>query len=387
MVYVSQRKMTYKLLIVGSLLFSQLVVLAQEQATNIVDVAVEETSSASSEFTQRDIDVMWLSHLFWRMEQADIHPMEIEIFCRDALRLVPVSDAAVGRLIEYYLLVKGEVGMSAMAARYALLLNPEIAAYHEHWEEIEEQLDSKPKEPAATERSSEAQLDFEQWMDDAAKQLESGKLINCENLLRSLFFLYPKNREVVKRLGSLYVIRQEWALAAMAYTYAHWLFPEDPDFANNFALSLDKIGRTEDALRTMSEELERFKDSAFHARNCGFLAMKLDRVSEARDYFSRWVELEASEPLAWIQYGLALKEEGKLPFAKVAFQRAYDLDPRRSIPVVELARIAVAKKKGKEVLKWLRNARKVLPPAEFNQLLSDEDFASLGAIKRELQDE
>ena len=238
MVYVPQRKMTYKLLIVGSLLFSQLVVLGR-QATNIVDVAVEETSSASVN-SPADIDVMWLSHLVWRMEQADIHPMEIEIFCRDALRLVPVSDAAVGRLIEYYLLVKGEVGMSAMAARYALLLNPEIAAYHEHWEEIEEQLDSKPKEPAATERPSEAQLDFEQWMDDAAKQLESGKLINCENLLRSLFFLYPKNREVVKRLGSLYVIRQEWALAAMAYTYAHRLFPEDPDFANNFALSLIK---------------------------------------------------------------------------------------------------------------------------------------------------
>ena len=58
--------------------------------------------------------------------------------------------------------------------------------------------------------------------------------------------------------------------------------------------------------------------------------------------FSRWVELEPSEPLAWIQYGLALREEDRLPFAKVAFQRAYDLDPRRTVPVTELAKIAAS---------------------------------------------
>ena len=154
--------------------------------------SVADAESSGEEFERLDMDVLWLSHLFWRMEQADIHPMEIEIYCRDVLKLVPVNEAAVGRLVEYYTLVKGEVGMAAMASRYAMVLNRNAPVLETHWAKIEERLNSLPVIPEEAVNPSEALLDYEQWMDDARRHLEAGKLILCENTLRSLFVLYPR---------------------------------------------------------------------------------------------------------------------------------------------------------------------------------------------------
>ena len=348
--------------------------------------SVADAESSGEEFERLDMDVLWLSHLFWRMEQADIHPMEIEIYCRDVLKLVPVNEAAVGRLVEYYTLVKGEVGMAAMASRYAMVLNRNAPVLETHWAKIEERLNSLPVIPEEAVNPSEALLDYEQWMDDARRHLEAGKLILCENTLRSLFVLYPKNREIIQNLGSLYVLRREWALAAMVFTYAHWLYPKDQDFANNYALSLDKLGRTDEALEEMIGEFERYPKSAFHARNCGYLALKLDRIAEARDFFSSWVELDQDDPLAWIQYGLALKKEKRLPFAKVAFQRAHELDVLRLQPILELARIAAVKKQEREVKKWLAKLKELIADEHFLRVLGDAAFDGMESMKKELLD-
>ena len=146
------------------------------------------------------------------------------------------------------------------------------------------------------------------------------------------------------------------------------------------------MGRTDEALEEMIGEFERYPKSAFHARNCGYLALKLDRIAEARDFFSSWVELDQDDPLAWIQYGLALKKEKRLPFAKVAFQRAHELDVLRLQPILELARIAAVKKQEREVKKWLAKLKELIADEHFLRVLGDAAFDGMESMKKELLD-
>lgn len=338
-------------------------------------------------FTREWVDQQWVAHLQWRLEHPETHPVEIEVYCRDLLKTVPVEPATVDKLVEYYTLFRREPAMAAMAARYARILDPESPRAAQYWDQIEEARTRRPKDPESDVFPGDAMLSYEQALSDAIEHLNRGKLVPCENILRGILFNYPRHLEILKHLGSIYVMKSEWAMSTMVYSYARELDANDTDLANNYALCMDKIGRTSEALEILHEQFERQPRAGYLAHNCGRLAMKLDRVEEALDYYSRWVEHHPNSLDAWLSYGNVLILKDKDLFAQAAFARAHDLDKRHPVALRRLAEIAARRKRPKDLIKWVRRLKAEIPPAEFQLFLGQPIFDDQAALKKEINRE
>jgi tetratricopeptide (TPR) repeat protein len=335
-------------------------------------------------FTQEWVDQQWVTHLQWRLDHPETHPVEVEIYCRDLLKIVPVEPATADKLVEYYVLFRREPAMAAMAARYARLLDPASPLTSKYWDQIENACDALPLNPETDAFPGDAMLNYEQALSDALEQLNRGRLVPCENNLRTILFNYPRHPTTLKHLGSLYVMKKEWAMSTMLYGYARAFAPDDPDLENNYALCLDKIGRTSDALAILDTQFEREPRAEYLARNCGRLAMKLEKTDEALDYYSKWVEHHPNSIDGWLSYGEVLIIQDKDLLAQAAFARANDLDDEHPVPLRRLAEISARRDRPKELLKWVKQLKAVIPASEFERFLSQAVFENATEMKEEV---
>ena len=330
------------------------------------------------------LDFEWLAHLMWRADLLEKEGNEagVEKLCREALLLAPAYEGAVERLARHFERT-GEEELALMAQ----LLRAEINAGASRtldpaWARRLEVLRTRAHPPATEEEKEARNTEMELLADLVADDLHNGRLGACEHRLREALRKRPADPKLLLDLGSVFVRTREWGLCVMLFGYAHQLYADNPDFANNLGTALGKLERYEPALALLDQQLARQPASPFLLENCGMLATRLNDPRLALRYFSRWVEVQPARPDAWLKYGAVLVELGpeKLVFAKVAFRKVLELDPGNRMAVYYLAAVEALRGNSDESARWLLQLGGVLGHARMAEILREAPFRDLPAL-------
>jgi Flp pilus assembly protein TadD len=336
-------------------------------------------SPAPDAWSAADVRAAWQGHLRFLLRQAPRDALIVETYCRQALAIQADDLPVATRLAEYYL-ERGEAGMAAMCLLYLKLLDPGHPLVRLQWESALNRMDVFPGGPSRLEEIDPASP-LADVLRRAAQALREGQPVRAENLYRALLAEYPANRILLDALGGVYVRQEDWAMAAMLYRFALHLYPDDPGFANNYALSLDRIGRAATATEVLVLYRERFPRDARLARNLGQILWRQGDIDAAAEAFAAWTAAAPLDAAAWRAYGESLLRKDKLIFAKVALRKAADLDAADLLAPELLLRAAVAEGKSDEITRWGLALRARMKPDDWRDLIGRAPYAGLSLLE------
>ena len=125
---------------------------------------------------------------------------------------------------------------------------------------------------------------------------DEGRTVEAEEVLEDARRLDPYNAKAWGRLGLVYAARERHDEAIRAYQKAARLAPSDAEPLYNLGLLLATLGRTDQAIAAFGSAIDRdpkFADAWF---NRGLLRLRRGAAREAREDFTRYVELGRSLP-------------------------------------------------------------------------------------------
>lgn len=110
------------------------------------------------------------------------------------------------------------------------------------------------------------------------------------------------------------------------------LDPQSPRGFDNLGLSLDMLGRYEEALGAFQKAVELNRNlahpSAWPPQNLGYLLLRLDRPAEAETALRESLKYDSGFALAHYRLGRVLEQQGRDEAAVSEYQRAAALDRR-----------------------------------------------------------
>ena len=321
------------------------------------------------------IDELWLSHLRFRIGNVQGRNLIVETYCRKALQIEPLDRDVATQLAGYYL-DKGEATMAAMSMLYLKMVDQDHPLVLEQWAPIMEAIRLFPLGPTRLDGIATGS-DLAEGLRRAAIARGERDYVRAENYYRLILTHYPSNRLLLDALGSTYVLSETWVMAAMLYRYALHLYPDDADFANNYALSLGKIGHGAAAIEVLRFQLEQHADDGVIAKNLGNMLRSQGDVQGASEAFAIWTSVEPSNPEAWECYGECLLKRGKRVFAKVALRKAVDLDQTGIRAPRLLLELALTEKRDVDIQRWSELLRRRLSLDEWARLLERPPFSVL----------
>ena len=284
--------------------------------------------------TVHPVDLIWFEHLGWRVQQPLSAENDVELVCRDVLRLVPGQEESVRRLLRLYE-DNDAHALAGMAACYLAFLNP---TNYSGLAIIQlEQARTRPAEPGSGPEWLAAQNFFDESMNRGFDCIRRQDLIGAENAFRSVLHTFPRNRPALTYLGIVNVLRGEWPMAMMVFLYASELYPEDMNFAASRARTQGYLGQAPQALTWLEERLYAHPDHPALLQTAGLIAMQCGRPAEATKYFAGWTASDGKSADAWTSYGIALTLTDQPVFARVALTKARQMDPSRNTTLLFLA--------------------------------------------------
>lgn len=119
--------------------------------------------------------------------------------------------------------------------------------------------------------------------------------------------------------ASIHLQRDDWSAALASADEALRLDPEDNDAANLRAMALVRLGRKDEAVHTVSQNLSRDPNDAFSHANQGWNALHRNDPRRAQEHFREALRLDAS--LDYARQGLleALKARNPVYRAMLAY--------------------------------------------------------------------
>ncbi len=292
------------------------------------------TTSNLTEQTVHPVDLIWYEHLGWRIQQPLSAENDVELVCRDVLRLVPGREEPVRRLLQVYEENDAQA-LAGMAACYLAFLNP---AAHEGLAAIHlDRVRARPAEPGSGPEWLAAQNFFDESMNRGFDCIRRQDLVGAENAFRTVLHTFPRNRPALTYLGIVNVLRGEWPMAMMVFLYATELYPEDMNFAASRARSQGYLGQAPQALAWLEDRLYAHPDHPALLQTAGLIAMQSGRPAEAVKFFAGWTASDGKSADAWTSYGIALTLTDQPVFARVALTKARQMDPSRNATLLFLA--------------------------------------------------
>ncbi|HLB31330.1 MAG TPA: tetratricopeptide repeat protein, partial [Gammaproteobacteria bacterium] len=96
--------------------------------------------------------------------------------------------------------------------------------------------------------------------------------VSRESALKVLIQENPDRPYLYFNLGNVYAAQRRWAEAQQAFFDAYRLDPQNPDYANNLAVSLDRIGQYKTAVDYYLTALDLARTSAAKFNEADLLA-------------------------------------------------------------------------------------------------------------------
>ena len=297
------------------------------------------------------VDQLWYEHLGWRIHQPAGPENDVELVCRDVLRLIPAQAETVERLRRLYEENDAQA-LAAMAACYLEFLDTTngaaVATIHL------ERVARLPAEPGTGPEWLSAQNFFDESMNRGFDRIRAQDLIGAENAFRQVLHTFPRNRAALTYLGIVNVLRGEWPMAMMVFSYGHRLYPDDMDFVASRARTAGYLGQGPQALKWIQEFIFSHPDHPVLLQTAGLIAMQCGRPAEGTRHFAAWTACDGKNPDAWTSYGIALTLTDQPVFARVALSKARQMDPTRNVTLLFLALNAGRAQKPAEMKTYVR---------------------------------
>lgn len=152
----------------------------------------------------------------------------------------------------------------------------------------------------------------------AAAYYSRGSMAVALEELRTAVSADPDYASAYSVFGLVYMDLRETKLARENFEHALRLAPNDPDINHNYGWFLCQTGQEEKSiryfLRAVGNPLYRRPWRSYTA--AGVCSMRIDKLKDAEQYFSRALRLQPNDPTALLQMGQISYREGKLVDAR-----------------------------------------------------------------------
>jgi len=180
---------------------------------------------------------------------------------------------------------------------------------------------SQSKGVTDTKIPSQAQLN------SLLKHYQDGRFSDAEKLATTISQEFPKHQFSWKVLGAVLGATGKQSKALDANQKAVALSPQDAEARNNFGISLQKLGRLEDAEASYRKATALKADFAEAHSNLGNTLKELGRLDEAEASYTQAIALKPDYAEAHSNLGLTFKELGRLEDAEASYTQAVALKP------------------------------------------------------------
>ncbi len=159
---------------------------------------------------------------------------------------------------------------------------------------------------------------------EARQLLEQDQVAGAEALLTQILELDPGNHLAFYRLGQLEYLRRRYMASLSHARSARDSSPVEPSYLFLEAMSLEKLGRSEQARSTYQAVLDLFPYAGAHQGLARLAAASGDYAS-ALDHLERAVEMEPDDPELHLELAAVLEQVGRPEEAALHRSRAGDL--------------------------------------------------------------
>jgi 4-amino-4-deoxy-L-arabinose transferase-like glycosyltransferase len=131
-----------------------------------------------------------------------------------------------------------------------------------------------------------------------------------------------------RRLSVLVVVALVTAVVSMAGPFGEEKLDYKAELYFALGWSLNKQGRTDEAIQAYSKAIELKGDYVEAHNNLGNVLFRLDRFEEAKGHYGKAVEADPNNAVAHYNLGSCLQKQGRMDEAVACYRRAIAIDPQ-----------------------------------------------------------
>jgi Tfp pilus assembly protein PilF len=158
--------------------------------------------------------------------------------------------------------------------------------------------------------------------------LRNGNLAQAHEEFEKIKAIAPKNDRAYSGLGLTFYLQGKFDLALRSYQKAIDLNPEEPEYYNNMAAVLGKLGRWNDVIQYCRVALDNpsYPTPGFAYYNIGCAYLNLEKPQNAAEFFKKSMAQNPTYIEPYLQLGKALSQLGDFQGAIESFKEAKDLE-------------------------------------------------------------
>lgn len=164
-------------------------------------------------------------------------------------------------------------------------------------------------------------------LEQAARHLQQGDLVQAELLLRAILRDAPEDAEAIGRLGYVAWRRGQTAEALSLCERAARLRPTEARFHANLGIVLRDAGRLDEAIAAYRRAIACDPASAQAHNNLGIALRDHGAPEEAAAAYRAAIALAPNQMEAYYNLGNVLKDLGRMTEAAAAYRRAIEIKP------------------------------------------------------------
>lgn len=170
--------------------------------------------------------------------------------------------------------------------------------------------------------------DIDQHYKFGSHYLESGNLTLAQEEFEKIRTIAPNNDRAYFGLGLTYYFQGKFALALRSYQKAIEINPREPEYYNNMAAVLCKLGRWDDVIQYCKVALDNpaYSTPGFAYYNMGCAYLNLGKPQDAAEFFKKSLIENPTYIEPHLQMGKALSQLGNFQGAIKSFKEAEHLD-------------------------------------------------------------
>ena len=158
--------------------------------------------------------------------------------------------------------------------------------------------------------------------------LDNGDLTKAHEEFEKIKTLAPDNDRAYFGLGLTFYFQGKFDLALRSYQKAIKINPQEPEYYNNMAAVLGKLGRWNDMIQYCQVALDNpsYPTPGFAYYNIGFAYFNLGQPQDAAEFFKKSIVQNPTYIEPHLQLGKALSQLGDLQSAIKSFKEAKNLE-------------------------------------------------------------
>jgi Tfp pilus assembly protein PilF len=162
--------------------------------------------------------------------------------------------------------------------------------------------------------------------------LENADLALAQEEFERIITIAPNNDRAYFGLGLTYYFQGKFASSLRSYQKAIEINPREPEYYNNMAAVLGKLGRWNDVIQYCKVALDNpdYPTPGFAYYNMGCAYLNLGKPQEAAEFFKKSMALNPTYIEPHLQLGKALYQLGDFQGAIESLKKAKDLDANAS---------------------------------------------------------